>query len=123
MEVLVVLRDGTFIYDAAGNSLQPLVAGDKRALTGIQEFVKDAPVTLVYVADKSRIKETSGDSGDNWLWADAGFISQNVYLYCASEGLATGVRALIDRVSLAKELGLEAQKVIILAQCVGYPKK
>jgi len=123
MDVIVVRADGAFEYDAAGNSLQPLAPGDHRALTGVQPFVKDAPLTLLYVADRARMKGASGDSAESWMWADAGFISQNVYLYCASEGLATGVRALIDRPALAKALGLGEQKVILMAQCVGYPKK
>jgi nitroreductase len=55
--------------------------------------------------------------------ADTGFISQNVYLYCASEGLATVVRAGIDRDTLAKELKLRPEQRIILAPSVGYPNK
>ena len=53
--------------------------------------------------------------------ADTGFISQNVYLFCASAGLATVVRGLVDRDALAKALNLPEQKKIILTQTVGYP--
>jgi nitroreductase len=55
--------------------------------------------------------------------ADVGFIAQNVYLYCASEGLATVVRGNVDKPALAKTLKLQSQQKIILAQSVGYPKK
>ena len=55
--------------------------------------------------------------------ADVGFISQNVYLFCASENLATVVRGSLDRVSLAKAMKLRPEQKIILAQTVGYPKK
>ena len=54
--------------------------------------------------------------------ADAGFISENVYLFCASEGLATVIRALIDRPALSKKMNLSPSQNIILAQTVGYPK-
>ena len=54
---------------------------------------------------------------------NAGFISENVYLYCASEGLATVVRGSIDRESLAKAMKLGDNQKIILAQTVGYPKE
>ncbi|MGZ3252881.1 MAG: nitroreductase family protein [Burkholderiaceae bacterium] len=54
--------------------------------------------------------------------ADAGFISQNVYLYCASEGLATMVRAYIDKPALAQAMLLKPSQHIVLAQSVGYPK-
>jgi nitroreductase len=55
--------------------------------------------------------------------ADAGFIGQNVYLFCASEDLATGVRASIDKPALAAKIGLRPDQKIILAQSVGYPGK
>jgi nitroreductase len=55
--------------------------------------------------------------------AAAGFIGQNVYLFCASEGLSTVVRAYIDKPALAKAMKLRPDQKIILAQTVGYPKK
>jgi len=124
IDLMVVRADGTFLYDAAANRLLPVAAGDHRALTGVQSFVKDAPLTLLLVADTSRMKGTEKDPEQRqWIWADAGFISQNIYLFCASEGLATGVRALVDRPALAKALGLKDHQVILLAQCVGRPAR
>jgi nitroreductase len=124
IDLIVVRADGTFLYDAASNRLLPVAAGDNRALTGVQSFVKDAPLTLLLVADTSRMKGTEKDPEQRqWIWADAGFISQNIYLFCASEGLATGVRALVDRPALAKALGLKDHQVILLAQCVGRPAR
>ncbi|UCD86889.1 MAG: nitroreductase family protein [Desulfobacterales bacterium] len=58
-----------------------------------------------------------------WICPDTGFISENVYLYCAYEGLATVVRGLIDRPALAKVMGLRSDQRITLAQSVGYPKE
>jgi nitroreductase len=122
IDVLVVRADGTYRYDPAGHRLLPVAAGDHRALAGVQPFVKDAPLTLVMVGDTTRMKGADKDPEQRqWLWADAAFACQNVYLYCASEGLATGVRALIDRPALAKALGLRAEQVILLAQSVGRP--
>jgi nitroreductase len=116
--------DGTFLYDATANRLRPVAAGDHRALTGVQPFVKDAPLTLLLVADTSRMKGAEKDPEQRqWIWADAGFISQNIYLFCASEGLATGVRALVDRPALMKALGLKEHQVILLAQSVGRPAR
>jgi nitroreductase len=56
-----------------------------------------------------------------YLAADAGFIAQNVYLFCASEGLACVVRGLIDRKALAAAMRLRPDQRIVLAQTVGYP--
>ncbi len=121
IEVLVVNATGAYEYDAAGSALKPLVAGDLRALTGTQEFVKDAPVTLVLVADTSRMQ--GGADTQALAYADAAFVSQNVYLFCASEGLATGVRASLDRPALGKALGLRDSQLVVFAQSVGFPKK
>jgi nitroreductase len=122
-DVYVVMATGAYLYDAAANVLKPIASDDLRALTGTQDFVKDAPVTLVFVADSARMKGAQPDMQQAYAWGDAAFISQNVYLFCASEGLATGVRAMVDRPPLAKALKLGPNRIIAFAQCVGYPKK
>jgi len=121
IDVLVVNATGTYAYDAAGHALKPLAAGDLRALAGTQDFVKDAPVNLVYVADTSRMQ--GGSDAQPMAYADAAFIAQNVYLFCASEGLATVVRASVDRPALAKALKLRESQLVVFAQTVGFPKK
>ena len=121
--VYVVMANGTYVYDAKAHSLTPVIPDDLRALTGRQSFAKDAPVTLVFVADYARMGRASQEDKDLYSAADTGYISQNVYLFCASEGLATGVRGSIDRPVLAKALKLRPEQKIMLAQSVGYPKK
>jgi len=122
MDIYVATADGLYVYDANRNQLNPVLRDDVRAQTGTQSFVKDAPLDLVYVAD---LAKTRGDSTerDMYVAADAGFIAENVYLFCASEKLATVVRGSIDKPALAKTLRLRADQRIILAQTVGYPKK
>jgi nitroreductase len=121
MDIYVATAEGLFVYNAQANRLDPVLAQDVRAATGIQPFVATAPVDLVYVADMA--KAGSGADTDLYTAADTGFIAQNVYLFCASEGLATVVRGSVDRVALAKAIKLRPDQKIILAQTVGYPKK
>jgi len=123
IDIYVATADGLFLYDAKKHMLNPILSQDVRALTGRQDFVKDAPVNLVYVADFSRMGKAAKDDKELYSATDTGFISQNVYLYCASEGLATVVRGSIDRQALAKVMKLRSDQKIILAQSVGYPKK
>jgi nitroreductase len=124
IELLLVRADGAFLYDAPANRLLPIASGDHSALTGLQSFAKDAPLTLLLVADISRIPGAGNDpEAMQMVWADAGFISQNIYLFCASEGLATGVRASVDRQALAKALGLKGNLRVLLAQSVGRPAR
>ena len=122
MEIYVLLKSGAYVYDAAKNRLSPALAEDVRALGGRQDFVRDAPVTLVFVADLARMAEAPLPAKQETAAIDTGFISQNVYLYCASEGLATGVRAWVDAEALGKRLGLRADQRITAAQSIGYPK-
>jgi nitroreductase len=103
--------------------LNPVLAEDVRALTGRQTFVKDAPMNLIYVADLARLNGSSQEDKDLYSAADVGFISENVYLICASEGLVTVVRGSIDREALATVMKLRPDQKIILTQTVGYPKK
>ena len=120
-DIYVVMERGTFVYDARENRLGPVRAGDLRALTGTQQFVADAPVTLVLVTDMSRIDRPSREEKNFYSAIDAGFVSQNIYLFCASAGLATGVRALVDRPTLHDAMGLADHQKIVVAQSVGYP--
>jgi SagB-type dehydrogenase family enzyme len=122
IDIYVATAEGLYVYDAKAHQLNPVLRDDVRAQTGTQAFVKDAPLNLVYVADLAKTGSDSADR-DMYVAADAGFIAQNVYLFCASEGLATVVRGSVDRAALAKVMGLRPDQRIILAQTVGYPKK
>ncbi len=117
------MAEGLYLYDAKSHLLKPVLAEDIRALAGRQPFVKDAPLNLIYVADFSRISRGTSEEKDFFSAADTGFIAQNVYLFCASEGLATVVRANIDKPTLAKTMKLGPDQRITLSQTVGYPKK
>lgn len=123
IDIYVAMVDGLYLYDARTQTLNPVLAVDVRALTGRQPFVKDAPMNLIYVANLARLTGSSQEDKDLYSAADAGFISENVYLYCASEGLVTVVRGSIDRQALATVMKLRPDQKIILAQTVGYPKK
>lgn len=119
--VYAALADGIYRYDAAGHALQLAASGDLRSLTGVQDFVGQAPLDLVYVADFSRMSDAGAEERAFFAAADTGFIAQNVYLFCAAAGLATVVRGLVDRKKLAAAMGLGMHERIILAQTVGFP--
>ena len=121
-DIYVLLKQGTYVYSAQSNRLDLIVAEDMRVLGGTQAFVKDAPVTLVFVADLAKMSKGSSEDKKNLANIDVGYISQNVYLFCASEGLVTGARAMVDRAALGPKLKLRPDQMIVLAQSVGYPK-
>jgi len=122
IDVYAILAEGLYRYEAKTHALKRIHGNDIRALAGKQPFVKDAPVNIVMVADYSRTTKASQDRKNVYANADAAYISENIYLYCASEGLATVVRASVDRQALAKAMHLGPDQEIIFAQTVGYPK-
>jgi nitroreductase len=123
IDVFAALPSGAYRYDASKHELLLVAATDVRRLTGYQDFVDDAPLDLVYVADHSRMHMVPAASRGLYSSAAAGAISQNVYLYAASNGLATVIRAWIDREAIADALGLTHNQQVLFSQTVGFPKR
>ena len=120
--VYVARRDGLYQYDPDKNSLIQKGDEDIRKSTGKQDFTQNAPVNLIYVADFEKMHSgLSPDDKDFYAATDTGFVSQNVYLYCASEGLVTVVLNWVDKEKLHARMGLTQKQKIILTQPVGYP--
>lgn len=113
----VFLTEGIYRYDARENLLVEVAQGDHRATTGKQPFVATAPVNIVFVSD-TRLLDNAVMSA-----VGCGAISQNIYLYCASAGLATVVRGSFDTEALTALLKLDPAQKIMLTQSVGYPSR
>lgn len=122
IDVFVALASGAYRYDAAAHALRLVAASDLRAVTGYQDFVDEAPLDLVYVADHARMGLVPVAQRESYASAAAGAIAQNVYLFAASAGLATVIRAWIDRGAIADALLLTHDQQVLLSQTVGYPK-
>lgn len=119
--IYAALPEGLFLYDAKSHQLLPILGEDIRSKTGGQDSFKQAPVTLIYVADLPRLSKAKPESRPFYADFDAGCICQNVYLFSACEGLATVVHDL-ERPPLASVMKLRPEQQIILAQAVGFPK-
>ncbi len=122
IDVYVMTKGGAYRYDAKANRLvQVGKPGDHRAVAGKQEFAQKAPLTLFYVQDADRSMKASDPDNLRYGGVHTGAIMQNVYLFCAQEGLSTVARAYLDYAALAKMLGLKSTQRIILSQTVGFP--
>jgi nitroreductase len=119
-DIYLATADGLYIYDPKAHAINLVLSKDIRSATGVQNFVGGAPINLVYVADLSKMGDASPEDKTLYSAANTGFISQNVYLFCASEGLSTVVRAWIDREKLRGVMKLKPSQKIILAQTIGY---
>jgi nitroreductase len=121
-EIYAAMETGTWRYDPVAHRLEPHLAGDIRAQTGVQDFVATAPLTLVYVSDATHMSGVPAQEQRRFAAADTGFIGQNVYLYCASELLSCVFRGSLDTDRLGRTLKLAETQFIEFAQTVGYPK-
>jgi len=121
IDVYVALADGVWLYDPAKHVLLPHLKADIRAQTGMQDFVGGAPLNLVYVAHGERMQDIPPVDRRLYASVDAGFIGQNVYLFCASEGLGTVFRGAVPYEKLEQTLQLGTGQFVTFAQTIGYP--
>ena len=122
IDLYAVMADGVWKYDPTQHALQPHLDSDIRVHTGLQDFVATAPLNLVYVAHGERMKDISAEERRLYSSVDAAFAGQNVYLYCASEGLATVFRGAVDHDRLNQAMRLGEGQFVTFAQTVGYPQ-
>lgn len=122
-DIYIIKQEGWYVYDAKEHALLKMGTEDLREYAGTQDFVQTAPVNLVFVADMEKMASFNEEMQKLYSAADVGYISQNVYLWCASEGLATIVRGQIDKAKAKEVLKLRPKQQVILAQTVGYPGK
>ena len=134
IDVYVAMPEGIYLYDAFQHRLLPVVAGDLRTLAighGQANFVTKAPVHLIYIVDVNKLSNTSGfqepglkdpEIQKSYYYVDTGLIAGNVYLYAASQGLASWFHNC-DKSGLTAKLKLRADQRILFAQTVGYPFK
>ncbi len=119
IDIYVFMHNGVFLYNPEKHMLSIVVKDDLRRKISEQKFYEEVPVVLVYVANYDKMGDFSKESRDFYSAADVGFISQNVYLYCASSKLATVVCGAINRELVQKVLDVKNGKVLF-AQPVGY---
>lgn len=122
VQLYVAMPQGLFHYNPTGHALQMTVASDVRRVTGYQDFVDTAPLDLVYVAHHGLMKLVPVAQRERYAFAAAGAMAQNVYLYCAANGLATVLRAWFDNQALSQAMALESDQQLLLCQTVGRIK-
>ena len=115
LQTYAVLSNGIYFYNPQKHQLEPVVKGDFRNLAGKQTYVDTAPLNLLYIA-----KGKNANDNFNMAMMDSGYCGQNVYLYCASEGLKCVSRAGAKEAELLKAMNLDSNYNFILAQTVGY---
>lgn len=122
IKIFVALNKGLFLYDEKNHQLVKTLVKDIRKNIGTQKMMHSAPVGLIYVSDYSKLKSFLFKNDDQrWFTSgtDTGFISQNVYLYCAAAKLSTSILGLVDRNKLHNIMNLNEYEKVIYTQVIG----
>ncbi|NPV41427.1 MAG: SagB/ThcOx family dehydrogenase [Anaerolineae bacterium] len=122
IDVYAATKEGLFRYDEKGHQLIRVLAEDIREHIGTQKRMQSAPLGLIYVSDHSRMIMYFGKDEDKKMFfsgTHAGYVSQNVYLYCAAAKLNTVVLGLVDRDKLHSIMNLKDHEKVIFTQVVG----
>lgn len=121
IDIYVALPEAVYRFNPQRQQLELKRTVDVRNLTGYQDFVGDAPLDLVYVVNHGRLGTVPAQQRESFAAATAGAIAQNVYLYCAANGLAAVMRGWLNHRLLAEAIGLNEDEIPVLSQTVGLP--
>ncbi|HSK29207.1 MAG TPA: SagB/ThcOx family dehydrogenase [Candidatus Limnocylindria bacterium] len=122
IDIYIAMPDAVRVYDAKAHELRAVFGGDIRSGSANFPFVRNAPVVLIYVADRTRMAKASDEDHIQNAHVDAAIIAQNVYLFAASAGLGTVILGNVDRKSLSQTLKLRDNQILTYSQPVGHPK-
>lgn len=129
LRIYVFLPEAIYLYRPNTDSLTPIVAGDYRGMAGMQDFVGTAPFNMAIYANYADFVTGNPDYDraivgheDRMAALDAGAVAENVYLYCASEGLNVVERMMFDDKAFRKVAGLSDDEKFQVAMTVGYPE-
>lgn len=123
VDVYAALPQGLYMYVPQRHALHRVVAQDVRRVTGYQDFVDNAPLDLIYVANHSRMGLVPASKRVSYAMVSAGAMAQNVALFCAAAGLSSVVRAWFDRSALAQAMHLGTDQHLLVTQTVGHPRQ
>jgi len=123
IDLYAVMESGTYLYNREKHSLDLKSKEDLRKYAAKQEFAQKAPLILVYVVNYGKMTGADEESKKRFSSVDCGFIGQNIYLYCASEGLSTVFLGMVDTKGMGRVLKLDHNFEVLFSQTIGVPAK
>lgn len=127
LELFIVTADGLFHYLPGKHALEQLADIDIRAklcsAVWEQEFIRAAPLTLVFAAEFSQTTDHYGKRGIRYVYMEAGHAAQNVHLQAESLGLGSVAVGAFDDVSVGKVLSLPDHFEPVYMVTTGYYRK
>lgn len=112
------LDAGLYHYDYRAHALEMLQRADLRARLARaclgQEMVAHAPVSIVMVARYERTTRRYGERGYRYVYMEAGYVSQNIYLQVEALQLATVAVGAFDDAAVKEILAVEGAPLLLM---------
>ncbi len=112
------LKTGLYQYDPSSHSIKLLNEKDLREkLTKAslnQEYIAEAPISIVIAADFSRTTRAYGNRGERYVYMEVGHCGQNIHLQCESLNLGTVIIGAFDDDEVKKLLGIKENPLYIM---------
>lgn len=132
VDIYVAQASGVGRFDPAANALLPVSDQDIRGQTSPEPFVGTAPAVLIYISDKDKLSAAAASfeigqpqqaverQHEIAAYVDTAVVAENVYLYCAAEGLGTCLVGGADSAAITLALALRPQQRVTYVQPVGH---
>ena len=111
-DIYVFIKSGVYIYLPEKNILKQVITEDCRTKLPKQEGFTDCPLLILLVTNYDKMDNFKPEDRDFYGAVDAGYISQNIYLYCTSENLSTCAIGMIYREELKNLLHFNGKAII-----------
>ena len=126
LELYVLTAEGVDHYLPRGNSFERHLSVDvRRSLQKAavdQEFVGQAPVTIVMAAVQARMERKYRSRAERYCFIEAGHVAQNILLQAVALGLAGVPVGAFEDARVAKILKLPKGHRVLYFLSLGHPK-
>lgn len=122
IELYVCKGEGTYHYLPVEKQLEKVSDTDIRPfIANFNKFILDKPVILL-VSDQTKFNRIQGYRTEMFGAMDAGYVSQNIALYCVAAGLATVPCApKMDIDAVREALKLPSSMLPLIYHPIAYP--
>lgn len=120
IDIYIFNKEGVYQYEASRHILNPVVKGDHRQLLLTNEYDPVPAMVCLLVSDVSLFRFGTDTQRMEWAAMDAGIVTQNILLFCASNEMLSRPRVGMDKEKTRDLLNLPESQHPMLNIPVSY---